>query len=72
MALFVSCYPHQLVVTIREVSLNYFGGLLFLGSADFSKLSKKLNEFDKPALHTAVQFSPLHQITERPVAVIAS
>ena len=67
MTSFVSCYVHQLNVMIREVSSTYFGALYFLkmfsGSADFSKLSKKLNEFDKFALNTSIQFSQLHQIT---------
>jgi len=36
---------------------------MFSGSADFSKLSEKINEFDKFALDTSVQFSHLHQIT---------
>jgi hypothetical protein len=67
MASFVSCYAHQLNVMIREASSTCFGALYFLkmfsGSADFSKLSKKLNEFDKFALDTSVQFSHPHQIT---------
>jgi len=57
MASLVSCYAHQLNVMTQEVSSTYFGALYFLkmfsGSADFSKLSKKLNEFDKFALDTS-------------------
>jgi hypothetical protein len=63
----VICYAHQLKVITREVSSTYFSALYFLnvfpGSVDFSKLSKKLNEFDKSILDTSVQFSHLHQIT---------
>jgi hypothetical protein len=67
MASFLSYYAHQLNVITREVSSTYFGGLYFLktfsGSADFSKFSKKLNEFEKLASDTSIQFSHLHQIT---------
>jgi hypothetical protein len=52
---------------IQEASSTYFGALYFLkmfsGSADFLKLSKKFNEFDKFALDTSVQFFHPHQIT---------
>ena len=69
MASFVSCYAHQLNVLIREVSSTYFGALyfrkIFSGSADFSKLSKKLNGFGKFALDSSVHFSRLHQITSQ-------